>query len=115
MVTRQRGRSTPPPRAARGFFSRVFALVRAIPSGHVATYGQLARALGAPRGARVVGWSLRACPEDVPWHRVVNAGGRISWRLSGGASTQRRRLEQEGVRFDRTGQIDLDVFGWRKI
>ncbi|HTD48488.1 MAG TPA: MGMT family protein [bacterium] len=95
-------------------FARVYALVRQIPRGRVASYGSIARALGIPRGARTVGWALAACGDDVPWHRVVNAQGNISWRPTGGYHLQRARLHQEGVRFAR-GRIDLKKFGWKRL
>ena len=86
-----------------GFFARVYALVRHVPRGRVVTYGQVAAMLGVPRGARAVGWALRALPEDaaarVPWHRVVGAGGRISPRRGPGPQIQRRRLRAEKVAF----------------
>ena len=86
-----------------GFFEHVYAAVRAIPRGRVATYGQIARLLGVPRGARAVGWALRALDprrsQRVPWHRVVAAGGAISLRGGAGPELQRRRLRAEGVRF----------------
>ncbi len=88
-------------------------LVRMIPRGHVVTYGDIVKALGVPQAARTVGWALRACEIQIPWHRVVNAQGRISWRPTGGYQKQRARLEAEGVQFDRDGRIDLDRFGWR--
>jgi methylated-DNA-protein-cysteine methyltransferase-like protein len=97
------------------FFRRVYVLARQVPRGRIVTYGQLARALGAPHGARTVGWAMRACPADVPWHRVVNARGEISLRPTTGYAEQRARLRAEGVRFDRAGRIDLDKYGWRKI
>ncbi len=97
------------------FFVRVHALVRRIPRGRVTTYGAIARALGVPRGARTVGWALRACPDDLPWHRVVNAQGAISWRPSGGSHLQRARLQRERVRFTRRGRIDLERFGWKAL
>lgn len=107
------------PRAKRSasptFFSRVYALVRKIPCGRVVTYGQIARALGAPGAARTVGWAMRACPDDIPWHRVVNARGEISLRPTAGYHEQRARLKEEGVRIDRQGKIDLDKFGWKRI
>ncbi|PYQ46739.1 MAG: cysteine methyltransferase [Acidobacteria bacterium] len=89
------------------FFERVYEAVRAIPRGRVATYGQVARLVGVPRGARAVGWALRALDERqherVPWHRVVGAGGRISPRAGAGPALQRRRLRAEGVAF--RGQV----------
>ncbi len=96
------------------FFARVYALVREIPRGRVATYGQVAVMLGVPRGARAVGWALRALPvaaaARVPWHRVVGAGGRISPRRGPGPDVQRRRLRAEGVRF-RDGRVDIARHG----
>ena len=65
-------RSRPRLSASASFFRRVYALVRSVPRGRVVTYGQIARALGAPRAARTVGWAMRDCPADVPWQRVVN-------------------------------------------
>jgi methylated-DNA-protein-cysteine methyltransferase-like protein len=99
-----------------GFFERVYQAVRAIPRGRVATYGQVARALGVPRGARAVGWALRALPRRlaarVPWHRVVGQGGRISPRAGAGPLLQRRRLRAEGVAF-RGERVDLMKHGLR--
>ena len=97
------------------FFARVYALVRRIPRGRVTSYGSIARALGAPRSARTVGWALRACPDDIPWQRVVNAQGKISWRPTGGDRHQRVLLQREGVRFNREGSIDLERFGWKAL
>ena len=94
----------------------MYAAVRGIPRGCVATYGQIARLLGVPRGARAVGWALRsltpAREKRVPWHRVVGAGGRISLRAGPGPELQRRRLRAEGVTF-RGSAIDLRRHGWR--
>jgi methylated-DNA-protein-cysteine methyltransferase related protein len=91
-------------------------VVRGVPRGRVATYGQIAAVLGVPRGARAVGWALRAlrgqAATRVPWHRVVGAGGRISLRNGAGPLVQRKRLEGEGVRFD-AGRIDLAKYGIR--
>lgn len=103
------------PSASPTFFVRVYALVRQIPRGRVVTYGQIARALGAPGAARTVGWALRACDDDLPWHRVVNAQGKISLRPTEGYHAQRARLREEGVRFDREGKIDLEKYGWKRI
>ena len=96
------------------FFERVYGLVREIPRGRVVTYGQIAVMLGVPRGARAVGWALRALPEApavrVPWHRVVGSGGRISPRRGPGPEIQRRRLRREGVSF-RGANVDLGRHG----
>ena len=95
------------------FFQQVYEVVRLIPRGKVASYGQIARLLGAPRAARTVGWAMAECPDDVPWQRVVNARGQISLKgPTGGATQQRALLEAEGVEFDEHGQIDLARYGW---
>jgi methylated-DNA-protein-cysteine methyltransferase-like protein len=97
------------------FAVAVHRLVRRIPPGRVATYGQVAAALGRPRAARAVGWAMKHCPTDVPWHRVVNSQGAISRRANlGGMLTQRVRLEQEGVAVNR-GRVPLRVFAWRRV
>ncbi len=101
--------------ASNNFFPRVYNLVRKIPRGKVVTYGQVAQALGAPRAARTVGWAMRACNDDVPWHRVVNAHGKISVRPTNGYHEQRARLKEEGVKFNREGKIDLKKYGWKKL
>ena len=96
------------------FFDRVYSLVREIPCGRVATYGQLAALLGVPRGARAVGWALRALhgkpASQVPWHRVVGASGRISLPDFRGGLVQRRRLRAEGVSFE-GARVDLARHG----
>jgi methylated-DNA-protein-cysteine methyltransferase-like protein len=97
------------------FFQRVWDLVRQIPPGRVATYGQIAELLESPRAARTVGWALRGLPEgsDVPWHRVINQQGRISTsQHPQGYGEQRRLLEMEGVEFDKQGRVNLQVYGW---
>lgn len=105
---------------SRPFHRRVYALVRSVPRGRVVTYGQVAALLGQPRAARAVGQALRAlgatAAKAVPWHRVVNAAGRISSREDGWSDLQRELLELEGVRF-RKGRLDLARVGWagRKV
>ncbi len=105
------------PPVASDSWRRIYAVVRRIPRGRVATYGQVAWVAGLPRQARLVGYALHAAAESstVPWHRVVNASGGISARAEGpGASVvQRLRLEQEGVGFDTRGRIPLDRYGWK--
>jgi methylated-DNA-protein-cysteine methyltransferase-like protein len=98
-----------------GRWQRVFAIVRLIPRGRVATYGQVARLAGLGHNARQVGYALHVLPEHslVPWHRVINARGEISLPPSGGGDiTQRLMLEREGVKFDARGRVDLKRFGW---
>jgi methylated-DNA-protein-cysteine methyltransferase-like protein len=102
------------------FFERVYILVRLIPRGRVASYGQIAALLGHPQAARTVGWALNALRgsevEAVPWQRVINSQGRISIsRVDLGADLQRALLEQEGVLFDERGRVDLKRFGWQGI
>ncbi|MEE9383831.1 MAG: MGMT family protein [Nannocystaceae bacterium] len=84
-----------------------------IPSGHVATYGQVAEIAGRPGRARQVGYALHALPPDtdVPWHRVVNTRGEISLATREGRREQRRRLRAEGVVFGTKSRIDLERFG----
>jgi methylated-DNA-protein-cysteine methyltransferase related protein len=98
-------------------FDRVYDVVRRIPRGRVATYGQVAALAGLPGRARFVGYALAALPDGsaVAWQRVVNAQGRVSPRNEGpdGALLQRVMLRREGVRFGRTGVIPLAVFRWR--
>jgi methylated-DNA-protein-cysteine methyltransferase-like protein len=102
--------------AGAGSYARIYAVVRRIPRGRVATYGQIAELAGLPGHARQVGYALAALPEGsvVPWHRVLNAGGALSLRRdSGGEISQRLRLEQEGVRFDAGGRVALERVRWR--
>jgi methylated-DNA-protein-cysteine methyltransferase-like protein len=95
------------------FREAVWQLVRRVPRGRVATYGQIAALLGRPRAARAVGGTLRRCPADLPWHRVVNAQGAISVRARMSSTlTQRIRLEAEGVAF-RRGRVVLRAHAWR--
>lgn len=97
-------------------YTRIYRIVRRIPHGRVATYGQVASLAGLPGHARQVGYALHALPdgEDIPWHRVVNAQGQISARSQrGDDQLQRYLLESEGVVFDRNGRLSLDRFRWR--
>jgi methylated-DNA-protein-cysteine methyltransferase-like protein len=97
------------------FDREVYALVRRVPSGHMVTYGQVALMLGRPRAARAVGGAMRRCPAGVPWHRVVNAQGRISRRArAAGMVTQRLLLEREGITL-RRGRVDLARHAWDAI
>ncbi|MFC1694501.1 MGMT family protein [Pseudomonadota bacterium] len=93
----------------------VWQVVQGIPRGHVLTYGDVARLAGMSRAARRVSQAMRRAPRDMklPWHRVVNAQGKISFAEdSTGYRQQKDRLEAEGVIF-MNGKIDLDRFGYR--
>lgn len=93
---------------------RILSVIRSIPAGRVCTYGRIAEVAGLPRRARLVGQILRDSPlsADVPWHRVVNASGRISERPGSGVNEQRRRLAAEGIPIERGDQIDLTTYLW---
>lgn len=100
-------------RSPAGYFRRVWAVVRRIPRGRVATYGQVARLAGFPGAARQVAWALRGAPPSagLPWQRVLGAGGKI--RLPGPAGAEQRlRLEAEGVAFA-GARARLDRHQWR--
>lgn len=94
----------------------ICAVVRRIPKGWVATYGQVAAMAGMPRRARLVGRVLQRLDPTtrIPWHRVVNAKGEISYSLSrnGGDILQRRLLEKEGISFDDKNRLDLERCRW---
>ena len=102
--------------AAASSWQRIYAVVRRIPRGRVATYGQVAAVAGLPGRARQVGYALAALPNGsaVPWHRVINAQGRLSLerRGPGGGVVQRQRLESEGVVFEGR-RVSLERFGWK--
>jgi methylated-DNA-protein-cysteine methyltransferase-like protein len=102
--------------AGAGNYARIYAVIRRIPSGKVATYGQIAELAGLPGHARQVGYALHALPSAtaVPWHRVINAAGAVSRRAVPGAElTQRQLLEEEGVGFDLRGRVRLSSVQWR--
>jgi len=93
------------------FPDSVYEIVAQIPLGNVASYGQIARMLGKPRGARQVGWAMANCPDNLPWQRVVMADGRIA----GGQWAELRRalLLAEGVPFLSNGCVDMKKSVWK--
>ena len=97
----------------------IYAVVRAIPRGRVATYGQIGELAGIPAGHRVVARAMRTCPSRLPWQRVVGKKdarrAQINLQDAEHASEQRRRLESEGVAFDAGGYIALRRFGWLPV
>lgn len=94
-------------------FESVWRLVRQIPPGRVATYGQIAALLGNPRLSRVVGYAMNGAPADVPCQRVVNRlGGLCGSFVPFGRATHRLLLEMEGVPFRTDGTVDLEQCRW---
>ncbi|WP_061218778.1 MGMT family protein [Leptospira weilii] len=99
------------------FFKEVYALIKKVPKGKVTSYGRIAALLGKPRAARAVGYALNALSkgqeQKVPWQRVINSQGKISFRGDTGRSIlQKKMLEDEGIKFGSAETIDLKVFGW---
>ena len=115
-------RFTSPPNQ-QAYYELVWELVRQIPKGKVAPYGQIALMLPSPNGVEIeaykafgprwVGGAMANCPDDVPWQRVINSQGKISER-PGGAERQRILLEEEGVVFVKD-KVDLKKYGWRGL
>ncbi len=102
--------------SSAGAYERIWRVVQRIPRGRVATYGQIARLAGFSGRARMTGYALHTLPPGlpVPWHRVINARGEISFpEGSEHHARQRRLLEREGVKF-RAARIDLGLFGWKR-
>jgi methylated-DNA-protein-cysteine methyltransferase-like protein len=112
-------RYTSPP-DLQAYYEQVWNLVRQVPPGTVVTYGQIAQMLPSPKGVdlqeykafspRWVGGAMAACPDDVPWQRVINSQGKISNRP--GATRQRQLLVQEGIVFV-NDRVDLNAYKWR--
>lgn len=99
-------------------YQKIYKMVEQIPEGQVATYGQIARLVGMPRHARMVGYALHALPNgsDVPWQRVVNSKGEVSPRATPQyEDLQRHLLECEGVVFNDKGRISLKTFQWKRV
>lgn len=94
-------------------FERIYDVVKSIPEGKVATYGQVAALAGNPRWSRVVGYALHVNPQPgvIPCHRVVNREGRTAPAFAfGGEDVQRRLLEAEGIVFEPDGRVDLEKY-----
>lgn len=98
------------------FFEDVYNIVKQIPKGKVATYGQIARLLGQPTKSKIVGWALHSNPSQgtIPCHRVVNRHGHLSGSFAfGGIDAQKKQLQSEGILFDESGIIDLEKYLWK--
>ncbi len=110
------------PASRMAYYAEVWEMVRQIPVGCVATYGQIASLIHPPEGItpqayrafgpRWVGGAMAACPDDVPWQRVINSQGKISLRRGDGQTHQRELLEAEGIIFDERERVDLSRFRW---
>ena len=97
-------------------YLRIYEVVKRIPRGRVATYGQVATLAGLDGHARQVGYAMHACSDDIPWHRVINAQGEVSPRSRGDShELQRMLLEAEGVTFDGRGRVDLERYRWKGL
>lgn len=99
-------------------YHKIYAIVRQIPRGRVATYGQIAELAQLSGQARMVGYALHRIDlekEEIPWHRVVNAKGEVSYSSlrRGSDYLQRSLLEQEGIEFSRSGKINLSRYQWK--
>jgi len=103
-------------RSPESTYEKIYAVVRRIPRGRVATYGQVAELARLAGHARQVGYALHAlnAATAIPWHRVVNAAGAVSLAPFRGGITQRMLLEREGVEFDAHGRIALKRFRWKR-
>jgi methylated-DNA-protein-cysteine methyltransferase-like protein len=99
---------------SKSFHQRAIEIIKQIPEGKVATYGQIAAYAGNPRGARQVAYILHSSSrkENLPWHRVVNSKGGISLKPGSGYGLQKKLLEKEGIIFDKNNCIDLKRFLW---
>ena len=102
----------------RTLYSRIYSAVKAVPPGKVATYGQIAKYAGVGKNYRLIGYALHNLPDHsgIPWQRVVNRFGKISYNPTRGGCDhlQKVLLEQEGVEFDLAERINLVKFGYRK-
>ena len=96
------------------FTENVKSLIKRIPVGKVATYGQIAMHAGNSRASRQVAWILSSSSQkdNLPWHRIINSKGKISLPIGGGFEEQKGLLEKEGVEFDSSGKVNLEIFLW---
>ena len=103
------------PLKSNNTYSMIYQIIRKVPKGKVATYGQIAFLVGIPRGARQVGYALHSLPDgsDVPWQRIINSRGKISYKsASFFENIQYQLLVSEGIIFEESGKIDLQKFQW---
>lgn len=104
-------------RPSSDFFRKVVLLIKRIPSGKVATYGQIAALAGKEQGSRGVAWILHSCSTayQLPWHRVINSQGKISFPSdTRNYRIQKKRLEQEGVEMNSSKKYNMEKYQWKK-
>lgn len=101
----------------RSTYETIYQVIRKIPRGRVATYGQVPKLTGMAGHARQVGYALHVLPakSNVPWYRVINAKGQISLRSTGESIEQRALLEKEGIVFDSDNRVSLKRYGWLPV
>src|SRR5712691_2740925 len=104
---------SPTQKQTSALMAQVFALVQACPAGRVTTYSWIGKAVGYPRGARMIGWIMNETPQGVPAQRVINSKGELSgsWAF-GQKGRMRQLLETEGVAFTEDGKVDIKRYGW---
>jgi len=97
------------------FHQKVVKIIKKIPQGKVATYGQIAAMAGSPRAARQVVRTLHTSSgkEKLPWHRVINSRGKISLKPNSGYEIQKAMLEDEGIKFSPDDVIELKCYFWK--
>jgi methylated-DNA-protein-cysteine methyltransferase-like protein len=104
---------TPTREQVKRYMAQVFALVQACPAGRVTTYGWIAKAIGYPRGARMVGWIMHETPQDIPAQRVINSKGELTGsKAFGQIGRMRQLLEAENITFSEDGRVDMKRYGW---
>lgn len=95
------------------FFERVYAVARQIPYGKVTSYGAIAKAIGSARSARMVGWAMNNCPDDIPAHRVVNRVGMLTGKHHfQGTNLMQQLLESEGIKVKESQVVEFEKYFW---
>ena len=96
------------------FYSKTSEIIKDVPYGKVATYGQIASLAGSPSSARQVSWILHSSSEKekLPWHRIINSKGTISLKPGYGYELQKKLLQEEGIVFNSRDSIDLNIYQW---
>ncbi|MBD3581987.1 MGMT family protein [Flavobacterium selenitireducens] len=98
----------------QNFFQKVYEVARQIPYGKVTSYGAIARAIGSARSARMVGWAMNNCPDDVPAHRVLNRAGVLTGKMHfDGTNLMQQLLESEGIEVSGNQVVDFKKHFWQ--